>query len=288
MQKNLITLFLSTSLFFVAFNAKALESLESKQEGLKKGLEIATKAQKANSDYISEKSQSSMILLDALDNKSYSEAQKKGQESSWKGGTVRLMDNLVKEIDSDGDKSLMTFLTPFDVKGTKMLTWGHKQGDDDQWLFLPSLKRAKRISGSGQSASFMGSEFSFEDLGSQEIEKYQYQLIKEEKFQGDQVWILERRPKNSNSSYSKQVIWMSQKYLNPLRIDYYDKRSEQLIKSATFSDYKEYKVGKKSFWRTHMISMENVLNKKRSLFKWQERHFGDAVNDELFKKESLR
>ena len=95
--------------------------------------------------------------------------------------TKRKMVMEVLEGTDDGDKSRSVFEWPADVKGTKLLTWTHKKGDDDRWLYLPAVKRVKRISSSNKSGSFMGSEFAYEDFSSQEVEKYTYKLLDEPK-----------------------------------------------------------------------------------------------------------
>ena len=131
--------------------------LSAKESPAAKGLRLAKELEVANRGFVGESSEMEMILIDA-----------------YKSKTVRQMTGKTMETKSDGDKSLMVFQNPKDVKGTKMLTHTHKKGDDDQWLFLPSLRRVKRISSRSKTSSFMGSEFSYEDLGSQEIDKYQF------------------------------------------------------------------------------------------------------------------
>jgi len=84
------------------------------------------------------------------------------------------------EVEGDGDKSLSIFDEPADVKGTAMLTYTHGLKPDDQWLYLPALKKIKRISSRNKSGPFMGSTFAFEDLGSQEVEKYSYKYLRDE------------------------------------------------------------------------------------------------------------
>ena len=84
------------------------------------------------------------------------------------------------EVEGDGDKSLSIFDEPADVKGTKMLTYSHGLEADDQWLYLPALKKVKRISSRNKSGPFMGSTFAFEDLSSQEVEKYTYKYLRDE------------------------------------------------------------------------------------------------------------
>ncbi|RWX45914.1 hypothetical protein VT99_12471, partial [Candidatus Electrothrix marina] len=103
---------------------------------------------------------------------------KNGQESR------REMANKVLEVQDDGDKSLSLFRTPRDIRGTALLTFSHKSGDDEQWLYLPALKRVKRINSRNKSGSFVGSEFSYEDISSQEVEEYTYKYLRDEELDG--------------------------------------------------------------------------------------------------------
>ena len=99
---------------------------------------------------------------------------KRGQESRRE---VRLK---VIEVEDDGDRTIFVFDRPRDVKGTAFLVHAHKDEPDDQWLYLPALKRVKRISSSKQSGSFMGSEFAYEDMGTSEVEKYAHRYLRDE------------------------------------------------------------------------------------------------------------
>jgi outer membrane lipoprotein-sorting protein len=231
-----------------------------------KGLEIARKSEKANNGFKGEKSTMEMILLNAAGEK-----------------IERKMDSKVRETTDDGDMSIITFKWPADVKGTKMLTWTHKKDDDDQWLYLPSIKRVKRISSRNKSGSFMGSEFSYEDLGSQEIEKYSYKHIKDEKLNGRDSWVLERVPNDKKSGYSKQVIWMDKEYLNATKTEYYDRKGD-LLKTANFSNYKKFG----EFWRAGKIEMTNHQTSKKSILTWSDRELGKKFSKRDFNKNSLK
>ncbi len=234
-----------------------------------KGLEIAKKMQAANNGFQGEESTMEMVLIDAYGAK-----------------TTRLMKGLVMEVEGDGDKSISIFLNPKDVKGTKMLTHTHKEGDDDQWLYLPTVRRVKRITSSNKSSSFMGSEFSYEDLGSQEIEKYNYKWLKDIKVDGMKGWLLERVPK-TKSGYSKMVMKVVEKYMNPVQVEYYDRKAE-LLKVAEFSNFKEFKVGNKKMWRSNKIHMKNVQTKKESIFEWKDRKLAVKHKSRDFNKSSLK
>ena len=84
------------------------------------------------------------------------------------------------EVDGDGNKTIFVFDEPRDVKGTAFLIHSHRNGDDEQWLYLPALKRVKRISSLNRSGSFMGSEFAYEDLSTQEVEKFTHRYLRDE------------------------------------------------------------------------------------------------------------
>ncbi|KPA13201.1 secreted protein containing DUF1329 [Candidatus Magnetomorum sp. HK-1] len=237
-----------------------------------KGLDIAKRMEKANESYIGELSITKMILIDAYNNK-----------------IVRNLQGKVLEVINDGDKSLSIFMNPQDVKGTKMLTWSHKHQDNDQWLYLPAVRRVKRISSKNKSASFMGSEFTYEDLGGQEIEKFNFRFVKYDElkdFPGVTFEVLEKTAKNK-SGYSKQILWIHPKYNNPVKVEYYDRKKE-LLKVAQMTNFKSFDVKGKTFWRSEKIHMKNVQTRKESIFEWVKRKLGVSLNPVDFDKHSLK
>ncbi|MBL4670025.1 MAG: outer membrane lipoprotein-sorting protein, partial [Flavobacteriales bacterium] len=141
----------SIAAILVAFTTVKVESPGEK------GLRISKEAELSDNGWGNSSNSLTMILKN-----------KNGQT------TTREIHGINLEVIGDGDKSLTIFDTPKDVKGTASMTYTHKIGDDDQWLYLPALKRVKRISSSNKSGPFMGSEFAFEDLSSQEVEKYSH------------------------------------------------------------------------------------------------------------------
>ena len=235
------------------------------EDAARRGLEIAQESDRANAGFVSEYSEMEMVLINAHGDQ-----------------TVRKLTTETMEMEDDGDKSVSMFLWPADVKGTKMLTWSHKVDDDDQWLYLPALKRVKRISSKNKSGSFMGSEFAYEDLGSQEVEKYSYTYLGDESAEARECYKLERIPVSTRSGYSKQIVWMAKDLMNPVRIEYYDRKGE-LLKVGVFKDYRQVN----GFWRVHEIEMKNVQTLKSSLIKWESRQLGQEIAEDQFKSESL-
>lgn len=250
-------LFVLISLILSTFHANA---------DAKKGLEIMTKSNTVNNGFLGETSELHMILINAHGDK-----------------VERKMKSKIKETPDDGDKSIFVFQWPADVNGTKMLTWTHKKGNDHQWLYLPALKRVKRITSRNKTGSFMGSEFSYEDLNSQEVEKYTYNYVKDETFDNRKVSIIERVSTDKNSGYSKQVMYHDLEYHNPLKIDYYDRKGE-LLKTALFTDYKKYG----SFWRSNKITMSNSQTKKSSILTWKDRKLNQKFSDSDFNQNKLK
>ena len=228
-----------------------------------KGLAVATKIDKANEGFKTDVSKVQMDLIN------------RHQDRIRRTMTIDTV-----EGQTDGDKSKVEFLTPADVNGTKLLTWTHKKGDDDQWLYMPAIKRIKRISSRNKSGSFMGSEFAYEDMSSQEVEKYTYKYIKDAELEGRKVWMYERVPVDKRSGYTRQIVWADQEYMNALKVEYYDRKNE-LLKTATFKDYKKF--GK--FWRVGTIDMFNHQTKKRSTLVWKSRSLGDSLDDDDFESD---
>ncbi|MCK5642395.1 MAG: outer membrane lipoprotein-sorting protein, partial [Gammaproteobacteria bacterium] len=151
-MKGIILLF-----SLVAFTGAVLA--ETPEE---KGLAIAVEADKRDQGWSDQATVMKMILRNS-----------QGAES------MREIRGKTLEVKGDGDKSLTIFDTPRDIKGTAFLSFTHALKADEQWLYLPALKRVKRISSSNKSGPFMGSEFAYEDISSQEVEKYKYKFIKD-------------------------------------------------------------------------------------------------------------
>ena len=208
-----------------------------------KGLRIATAADKRDSGWGDMTANMKMILKNRAGNTS-----------------VRTIRTKTLEVSGDGDKSLSLFDDPADVKGTAMLTFSHGLKPDDQWLYLPAIKRVKRISSKNKSGPFMGSEFAFEDLGSQEIEKYSYRYLAEESCgSGWKCHKIERTPAYKYSGYTRQVSWVDQSDYQLRKVEFYDRRGD-LLKVLELSDYRNYE----GIWRAHKLSMSNVQTNKQT------------------------
>ncbi len=188
------------------------------------------------------------------------------------------------EVEGDGDKSLSLFDEPADVKGTAMLTWTHGLEPDDQWLYLPALKRVKRISSRNKSGPFMGSTFAFEDLGSQEVEKYTYNYLRDEACGELQCYVMERFPAYKHSGYTRQVVWIDQEAYRVKKVEFYD-RKKALLKTLESSGYQQY-LGQ--YWRPDSMNMVNHQTGKSTLLEWENYQFQTGLTEGDFRSQTLK
>ena len=190
----------------------------------------------------------------------------------------------VLEGRDDGDKSLIVFSRPRDISGGALLTFAHKKGNDDQWIYLPALKRVKRISSTNRSGAFVGSEFAYEDLIRPEVERYTYLWLRDEAVDGQPAHAVERTPAYQNSGYRRQIVWYDQAEFRVLRIEFFD-RNNALLKRFTASDYQKY-LGK--YWRPALMIMINLQNDKSTNLSWKNYEFKNGYNNAYFNKNRIK
>ena len=254
----------SAALIFSALPFQATLS----QSDEDKGLEIATATNQRDSGWKHVIADMEMILKNRA-----------GKESRRKISFRQL------EVDGDGDKSLSLFLEPRDVTGTAMLTFSHGLEPDDQWLYLPAIKRVKRISSKNKSGPFMGSEFAFEDLGSQEIEKFAYKFLGEEACgESFECYVIERLPQYENSGYKRQISWIDKEHYRTMKIEYYD-RKNSLLKTLDFIGYNEYPG---NYWRADRFEMVNHQTGKSTSLLWTNYDFDSELDDSDFNQKALK
>ncbi len=231
------------------------------------GLRLATEARARQSGYGNMTAKMKMLLRN-----------KQGKEST------REMRLKVIEVDEDGDRTLFVFERPADVKGTAFLVHSHKDKPDRQWLYLPALKRVKTIKSSNQSGSFMGSEFSYEDMGASEVEKFDYRYLGEEVCGDFKCYALERIPKSDNSGYSRQILLLDQQELRTIEVRYFDRREDHL-KTMVAEDYEKFLD---QFWRSKKLSMTNHLTGKSTVLLWEGFEFQTDIDLKDFTKTALK
>jgi len=190
--------------------------------------------------------------------------------STW----VRRMQVSDLEIGGGGEKRLFVFHYPKDVKGTAVLS--HTQGiEEKQWIFLPAFKRVRRISTANKSSPFVGSEFSYEDLASIELEKYRYRYVKMENYSGIECYVVEMQPIYKNSGYAKQLAIVDSTEFIVRRMDYFD-HEDELLKTLELEDYQLFID---QYWRPLKLHMVNHQNRRKTLMEWSDIKYRNGLSD---------
>ena len=231
------------------------------------GLKIAQDARAREEGFVNFTAQQVMVLRN-----------KQGQESR------RQLRVQVLEVSDDGDKSLFVFDEPRDVQGTAFLIHAHREDADDQWLYLPALKRVKRISSANRSGSFMGSEFAYEDMTAQEVEKFTYRYLRDEPCGDSTCTVTERFPVDKKSSYRRQLVWRDQDERRIRKVEYYDRKDAHL-KTLTLDNYAQYLD---RYWRASKMTMVNHLIGKSTVLTQTDFQFQTDLDDSDFTQTGLR
>ena len=204
-----------------------------------------------------------------------------------KDGKERIRDltMLRKNLDKGGEQRyFIYFHTPPDVKDMTFMVWKYPGKDDDRWLFIPAIKLVKRIAASDKRSSFVGSDFSFEDVSGRDAEEDNHSLLKEEMFNGKNTYVIKSVPKNEGSAdYSYKVSWIDKESFIPLKEEYYDKRGE-LYKVFTADVVKEIQ----DFPTVTKRTMKNVQSGHRTEVTFEEVGYNNGIGDEIFSERYLR
>lgn len=262
-MKYLISIIITLTIWSTSLSAQTNEE---------KGLEIIKKSIALDNGFIDSTVEGQMVLKD-----------KSGNES------VRKFKNLIfEELDDTlGDKSIIVFTEPRDVKGTSLLTHAKiEPQDDDQWLYLPALKRVKRISSSNRTGKFVSSEFSYEDLSTDEPEDYTFRWIEDGPCLTETsltCHLIEATPKNKKSGYSKRVIYVDTDEFLYQSVKFYNRRGD-LEKELHFKGYQKYLD---KFWRADLLEMTNLQTGKSTVIAWENYQFQTNLSLNDFKPEKL-
>lgn len=155
-------------------------------------------------------------------------------------------------------KKIMFFTYPGDVKGTGFLTWDYDQTgkEDDKWLYLPAMKKTRRISGSSSKTDyFMGTDFTYDDMGGRNVDDDTHKLLREETRDGRKCWVVESVPKDAREIYSRKLTWIRQDCDTAVYVEFYDKL-DKLHRVMTVQDVQKVQ----GFWTVMKMEMKNVQN----------------------------
>ena len=192
---------------------------------------------------------------------------------------VRKLESWAMDIGND-TKKIMFFTYPGDVKGTGFLTWDYDNTakTDDKWLYLPAMKKTRRISGkSSKTDYFMGSDFTYNDMSTRSVDEEKHRLLREEMLGGHKCWVIESVPNDKDEIYARRVTWIRQDCLMAVKAEYYDKLNK-LHRRLTISDIEKVQ----GFWTMHLMQMENVQTGHKTIIRMDNQKFNIKLSPNLF------
>lgn len=197
---------------------------------------------------------------------------------------IREIKQFIKD-DKTVEKKIMFFLSPADVRNTSFMNWSYSENgrDDDQWIYLPALKRIKRISSEGSSDYFMGSDFTYDDLGDRRPAEDVHKRLREETINGIQCYVVESIPRESEYMYSKTVTWIDTKKWIGVRKEFYDEDGNHL-KTLTVKESK--KIG--DYWMITNSEMYNLQKNHRTQMHLKDITVDQGINDSQFSERMMK
>ena len=185
---------------------------------------------------------------------------------------------LARKMYGDLAKVYIRFNAPPDIEGTAFLGWENREGPDDQYLYLPSLRRVRRIVSSQKDRSFVNSDYTYEDLEKRKVGKDNHTLLRSESLGKHECWVLESVPKEtSESQYGKLVSWIAKDIYVPVQTEFYDSR-DTLSKRYTAQDIKKID----GIWTVTESEMHNLKDGTRTIIKILSVRYNTGIPDRVF------
>ncbi|MGM0432819.1 MAG: outer membrane lipoprotein-sorting protein [Spirochaetota bacterium] len=188
-------------------------------------------------------------------------------------------------MDTDGiEKKIMFFTAPADVRDTSFLNWSYEEGrPDDQWIYLPALRRVKRISSSSSGDSFMGSDFTYDDMGERHPSEDRHSIVGRETIDEWDCYIVESVPKGSDEPYSKTRSWVVDGEWFGLKKEYYDDNGE-VYKQLTIDEYEKID----GIWVITDMTMENLEKESSTRIRMNDVEFDAGLRESFFTERQMR
>ena len=181
-------------------------------------------------------------------------------------------------------KSLIRFTKPADVKGTGLLMWEYRKSgkDNDQWLYLPALKKTKRIISNQKNQSFMGSDFTYQDMGGRDIDDDTYTILGEEELFGETCFKVEAKPVEKGI-YSRRIIWVEKERSILRKVEFFDGK-DKLLKMMTIPEVR--KDG--DYWTILKMVMENIQKPHKTTLEISDVQYDTGIEEDFFSERFLK
>lgn len=199
-----------------------------------------------------------------------------------KNARVRKLTFARKDFGSNS-RTLTKFIDPPDDKGTAFLNWNNSDRDNDQWLYLPSLNKVRRIASTDKFKSFMGSDFSYDDLGKRSLNKDSFKYIKEEKVNGIDCYVVESAAKDPKEKYPRRTNYIRKDNYLTLKIIFFNEnnKEEKIFSSVKFEVIQKINT-------VTISKMEDLIKNRYTTIELSEIKYNTNLSDRLFREDSLK
>ena len=198
-------------------------------------------------------------------------------------GATRMMDNALDT------RRVTRFLSPPDIKNTVTLLVEKSDGDDDMWIYLPALKKTRRLSSSNKNESFVGTDLSYGDVIGHKVADWQHKVLGSETVGTRQCTVIESLPISpkvaGQSGYSKRVSWVDGVSFLALKTEFYDDAG-QLLKVSTLSDVVNVDAPRQRWQPMHM-EVQNVQTGHKTVIDWKDFKANQGVKNDYFTQRYL-
>ena len=251
--------------------------------GLLGGVSQLTFGQQMTAKQIMEKADQQLQANDETVAVDFTLVNKRGKE------TRRKFELFSKQMSPTEERRFLRFLEPGDIKGTLLLTYDYSNKEDDIWLFLPALGKSRRISAGNKTDSFVGSDFTYEDIENVDLINTDFKLLRNETYEGEPCYVIEGMPANENekkeSGYSKRTFWITEKNFLPRKTEHFNKKG-QLAKVLKMDDARQISGTEK--YRLFRWEMADQLNGSKTIFAYTQLTLNTGVPDETFSQKNLK
>ncbi len=193
---------------------------------------------------------------------------------------------LRKDVGAGEQRYYMYFHRPSDVRATTFMVWKYPARDDDRWIFIPAINLVRRIAADDARSSFVGSDFSYEDVSGRDVEADAHRLLREDTLDSRVAFVIESRPVRA-ADYDRKVSWIDRATALPLREEYYDVQGA-LYRVFTSDEIRDVEVGAAAVPTAVKRTMRNVKTGHRTEVTFLEVAYDVGIEDDLFTEPNLR
>ena len=197
-------------------------------------------------------------------------------------GSAKEREVEIKRRSADKHQVLVRIKSPTDVSGVALLSVSRDETNEDQWLYMPSQRKARRVLSSNKSQRFLDTEFALEDFSAGTYSRFENKIVKEDRAPSTAMAVIESKAKAEGSSYSKVLTWVDLGSYQVQKSEYYD-RDGKLLKTMVFRDYKKYG----NIWRAQNVEVRNMQTQRSTMMQIANLNLNAGLSDRDFSQSAL-